>query len=280
MADDKSLLQKLKLEISRSFRLTPYERIVFHKILAHNGIESSEVVLLDELDKGYEVRTSAIQALVHIQSQSVYDRLITILSEPKLNDYDISAIFRYYAQYKNSNDITFIIEYYNSNENLSPEIKNEIFNTLSELGGDSSELWDFLSKIIEEDADPISTEYAISSFNNIENIDYLCSLLNNKKTPYKKAIFQTLGKIAKSSDNEIADEHQATSNDNSIMLELRISLSKIAIVFDDFTPNEVVAYISVLAASNHREFFIYTMKAISLSDIAQRHKILQYLLLS
>ncbi|MBN2802298.1 MAG: hypothetical protein JXR91_04300, partial [Deltaproteobacteria bacterium] len=62
MADEKSLLQKVKLEISRSFKLTPYERLVFHKILAFNAIDVAESLLLDDLGKGRYIRSYVIQS--------------------------------------------------------------------------------------------------------------------------------------------------------------------------------------------------------------------------
>ncbi len=63
MSDEKNFLQTIKLEISRNFRLEPYERKAFHRILGLVKSQQGKDILLRELEKGGDIRKSAIGVL-------------------------------------------------------------------------------------------------------------------------------------------------------------------------------------------------------------------------
>ena len=81
MAEEKSFLQTIKLEISRSFKLVPYERLAFHKIL---GILKSDVgmsILIKEMEKGSDIRRSAIAVLVSFDKPEAMKALVSYLGK-------------------------------------------------------------------------------------------------------------------------------------------------------------------------------------------------------
>lgn len=71
MSDDKNFLQSIKLEISRNFKLDAYERVAFHKVLACAKSNAGKDVLIREIEKGGDVRTSAMKALGEFSDPSV-----------------------------------------------------------------------------------------------------------------------------------------------------------------------------------------------------------------
>src|SRR6056297_967298 len=72
MVMEKDLVQSLKLELSKKFRLSPYERLAFHSILSIRKTESSLEILTADLDKTPIVRKSAIKTLSGYDAEKVY----------------------------------------------------------------------------------------------------------------------------------------------------------------------------------------------------------------
>jgi HEAT repeat protein len=79
LSDEKNFLQTIKLEISRNFRLEPYERKAFHRILALVKSQQGKDILLRELEKGGEIRQSAISMLAEFKDPSLVDVFIQLL---------------------------------------------------------------------------------------------------------------------------------------------------------------------------------------------------------
>ena len=61
--EEKSFLQAVKLQISRSFKLVPYERLAFHRIIGILRTDVGMGILLKDLDAAPDIRRSAIEVL-------------------------------------------------------------------------------------------------------------------------------------------------------------------------------------------------------------------------
>ena len=86
MSEDKNFLQSIKLELSRNFKLDPYERIAFHKILAHAKSNAGKEILIQEVDRGGDIRISALNALSEFNDSSLVPLFVSVLAAEPLDE--------------------------------------------------------------------------------------------------------------------------------------------------------------------------------------------------
>lgn len=143
MAQDQ--LQTLKLEISKNAKLLPYERIAFHKILGIQKTENGMQVLLKELNSIPLVRESAILTLKEFNHKEVRSALLSILKKQISNEEKI-YIFQNFEKYGTPELFPVIIDYIEKNktDNDSLPVLIHAFNVLRNIGGNSSEVKNFL----------------------------------------------------------------------------------------------------------------------------------------
>ncbi len=108
MSDEKNFLQTIKLEISRNFRLEPYERKAFHSILAFVKSQQGRDILVREIEKGGDIRLSALGALSRFDDPSLVDLFIQLL-EKDLTDEETILVLNYLAGFTDERIIPSVI---------------------------------------------------------------------------------------------------------------------------------------------------------------------------
>jgi len=172
LAEEKSFLQTIKLEISRSFKLVPYERLAFHKVL---GILKSDVgmsILIKELERGPDIRHSAISILVNFDHPDVLSALVSQLRN-NITDRECIMIFEHVRRRggtENIKDIITFIENYLGHQG-SRAIITMAFDVLKIIGIESDEVLNFLmTKISAKRLDPQIRSLVIESLSSFKSI--------------------------------------------------------------------------------------------------------------
>ncbi len=153
MVGEKSFLQTIKMEISRNFRLAPYERIAFHKILSLLKTENGKNILIKELEKNADIRASAVETLTHFDDPAVMDRLKELLAA-NITDKEKCSILNHLRQKGSARDAAFIAEFIDKNRGSTASlmVMEMAFDALKALGRGSDETRDFLLSLLDPDS--------------------------------------------------------------------------------------------------------------------------------
>ncbi|MCP4130649.1 MAG: hypothetical protein GY754_06670 [bacterium] len=279
---EKSFLQTIKLEISRNFKLTPYERIAFHKIL---GVLKSEIgmnILVKELDKGPDVRESAIATLVNFDNPQILATILPYLGDT-ISGAEKKNILDHIERFGHTGNITDIIVFIEKEkEGLLTETSQETldilahaFSVLSKKGEESDELLTYLRSIIfSDDSEPVIVSLAIMTLSAFRNIRVFEELLNRNDDLITASVYNALydlyKRVADSAALKEKDEEDyytySQREEDEILLDIRVLLGKKTQNFDSYTNRTKVAFINAMVCCNHREYLIYTMKALTSSD--------------
>ncbi len=277
MAEEQSFLQSIKIDISRSFKLAPYERLTFHRIL---GILKSDVgmnILTRELERGPETRSSAISALSGFEKPEALAALAAFIDQD-ITDAERIMIFETLKKRGGTEHVRGIIEFINGagEHQNSTECIAAAFDALRAAGGDSEDVMGFLtSNINSERADPqigcLSIE-ALSSFKSITEFE---SILKKGDDDQCHAAYRAIYTLAadladravrsKSEDDRLFT--YSPDSEDRIVLEIRVLLGKMTHNFDGYSNRTKNAFICAMMACNHREHLIYTMKALTSGDV-------------
>jgi hypothetical protein len=277
VAEEKSFLQTIKLEISRSFKLVPYERLAFHKVL---GILKSEVgisILIKEMERGPDIRYSAISTLVTINHPAVLSALVAQLGM-NITDRERIMIFEHlkkFGGHGSIKDVMGFIENYMGSQG-SREVVTIAFEVLKTIGSESDEVLNFLmSKINAERIDPQIKSLAIESLSSFKSISVFEKLLKKGDDVLRYAAYKAIYSLAvdladKARKEKTEDDRLYTyspDTEDKIILDIRVLLGKMSHEFDAYSSRSKIAFISAMIACNHREYLIYTMKALTSNDM-------------
>jgi len=276
LPDEKNFLQSIKLEISRKFRLVPYERIAFHKILGMLRNDTSRELLLNELKKGSDIRHSAISALTDFNHPEVTDTLCNFLHE-NITVSEAIAILDNIEKNGSEKHHEAILEYIRKKSedknNLLPVAK--AFNVLKTTGSGSDNVLTFLQSIVRSpETDPEFKAQAIKSLSPFRVISTFEELLKDDDDTVCRAVYEALYEL-NNSVNEEAERKKTASEieftysqetEDEILLDIRVLLGKKTQKFDSYSNRTKTAFISAMLACNHREYLIYTMKALTSKD--------------
>ncbi len=277
MAEEKSFLQTIKLEISRSFKLVPYERLAFHKVL---GILKSDVgmsILAKELDRGPDVRYSAIATLATFESPGALPILVTQLAKG-ITDEERIMVLEYVMDRGSGNNIKEIIAFIEKKQefNYSHFVTAVAFDVLKTIGAETEEVLNFLASIINtERVDPQLKSLAIESLSSFKSMALFEKLLKKGEDAFcysaYKAIYSLAADLAdKAQMMKTEDDRLYTyspDSEDKIVLDIRVLLGKMTHEFDTYSNQTKNAFICAMIACNHREYLIYTMKALTSNDI-------------
>ena len=108
MSEEKNFLQSIKLEISRSFKLDPYERVAFHNILGILKSEAGKSLLLKEIEKGGDITASAINVLVRFNDKTLLP-VMTSLLEKKISPVEKDIILDFIRQNGGADEVQAVI---------------------------------------------------------------------------------------------------------------------------------------------------------------------------
>ncbi|MBN2159488.1 MAG: HEAT repeat domain-containing protein [Spirochaetes bacterium] len=277
MAEEKSFLQNIKLEISRSFKLVPYERLAFHKII---GILKSDVglsILIKELERGPDIRQSALLALASFNHPEALSTLLAYLTK-NITDDERLVILDHVKRTGSAADIKAVIgfiQHYQEKQG-SLEVTTRAYEVLGIIGVESEEVLKFVvSKINEERLDPLVRALAIESLSSFKSISVFENLLKKGEDAFcfgaYKAIYKLSIELAEKARQMKSEDDRlytySPDTEDKIVLEIRVLLGKMAHDFDSYSNRTKIAFICAMIACNHREYLIYTMKALTSSDV-------------
>ncbi len=276
LAEEKSFLQTIKLEISRSFKLVPYERLAFHKVLAILKSDIGKSILIKEMEKGPDIRYSAIASLAAFEYPDATSALVSQLNK-NISEQEQVMILGHLMRHGapgNTADLIGFIEK-GQERQASPVVMASAFNVLKKIGAGSGEVLSFLvAKINAERPDPLIRSMAIEALSSFKSISQFEAILKKGDEAYCYAAYRAIYELA----SDMADKARLMKTDDDrlytyspdsedkIVLEIRVLLGKMTHEFDGYSGRVKVAFISAMIACNHREYLIYTMKALTSDD--------------
>lgn len=276
MAEEKNFLQTIKLEISRSFKLVPYERLAFHKIM---GILTSDIgmsILIKELEKGPDIRLSAIAALMNFKKPEVLAALLLHLKK-NISDTEKIMILDHVKKYGGMEVIGDIIQFIESlgEKPSSFAVLSRAFDVLSVIAPESQEVMKYLmEKVNAAKIDPQIKSLAIQSLSSFKIMQVFEEILKSGNDGYCYSVYRAIYSLAvdladRALKNKTDDDRLFTyspDSEDKIILDIRVLLGKLTHAFDSYSSKTKIAFICAMIASNHREFLIYTMKALTSTD--------------
>jgi len=274
---EKDFLQSLKLEISKKFTLTPYERIAFHKILGIQKSENGIKILIRDLAKGDLIRRSAISILKEIALPEVTDAFISLLSSEDILGDEFFDILDHVEQYGNASHSKVLIDFISLHMEKTDFIGHicKAIYTLGQIGFEDPAASAFIIKTINDTTMFEQVRVAaIESFTNTTDIGMLEPLLREGNDRIAYAVYRALAGIA---DHEMK-KYEATAEDDLFtvmpgqddrtLLDIRVLLGKMSSHFDGYSRETKAAYIMAMVLCGHREFIVYTMKTLTSNDAA------------
>ena len=275
---EKDFLQSLKIEISKNFTLAPYERIAFHKILGYVKSENGLRILLRDIHKPGLIRTSAIDVLKNFTYPDVADAFLDLLvTKDDLSREEYYGIIEHIEKYGNSKHAVGLIEYMSRIIDKTDYLEYlcKTVYTLGQIGHDDPTSNTYVSDIIKntEMFEKLRSS-AIESFTYTENISMMENLLRENNDRISYAVYRALAGIA---DREMMKyESNATDDlftvmpgqDDRLLLDIRVLLGKMSPHFDSYSRETKSSYIMAMIMSGHREFIVYTLKALTSNDPA------------
>ncbi len=273
---EKDLVQSLKLDISKKFRLSPYERMAFHSILTLRKTENALEILKTDLAKSPVVRKSAINALVTFEDDAVHDILVKLLKKELSIDETI-LIIDYLSDHGREEDIPLIRSFIaNSMQNpgLSPAIPHA-FESIRQTGAADNETRSFLLDIInDKNVDPYIKYYAIRACTIFRDIGLFENLLRQDNEQFRSSCFNSLAILSRELRKEAEQQREekvqeygyqptATDPDDSTIVDIRVLLGKYSSRFQDYETATKISFVEAMIESNHRETHIYVMNALT-----------------
>lgn len=279
MSDEKNFLQTIKLEISRNFRLEPYERKAFHRILGLVKSQQGKDILLREIEKGGEIRQSAISMLAEFKDISLIDLFIQLL-EKDLSDDEKIIILRFLSEFNDEKILTPVINLIEKHKGKRDQeyLIKTAFYVLKQNGAGRSELQQFLHSFISDQNSPdLFLAGAINTLSVFRNISIFEDLLKRNNDRISYYVFSSLYNFNLSLKVDTEDEDDYSSSEwtppknltpeEELLLQIKVLLGKMTARFDDFSVDTKVAYLNAMLSCNHRESVIYIMKALESKNL-------------
>jgi HEAT repeat protein len=273
---EKDILQSLKLEISKNFTLTPYERIAFHKILAFRKSDNGLKFLLRDLLKGGLVRRSAISVLKDFTNPEVAGAFLDIIATSEdLTSDEFYDIMEHVERNGTKDHLPAVREYitkFIEKTEQSEYVARAVF-VLGRVGSGDQDTMTFIRDIIENTTmfERVRSA-AVESFVHDFSAELMESLLRENNDKISLAVFRSIAEIAdremlryeESSEDEIFTV--MPGQDDRVLLDIRVLLGKMSPFFDRYSRETKASYIMAMIMSGHREFIVYTMKALTSND--------------
>jgi HEAT repeat protein len=289
MAKDKDFLQTIKLEISKNFKLVPYERIAIHKILGIVRSENGINILLREIYKEPLVRASAISILKNIKSEVVTKTLMQLLNEPIGIDEKIDVL-EHVERFGDLTNVEDLITFIETNREIdeSMPVAERAFDVLRLIGSGSDTVFEYFSRIaMDKGIDERIRSLAIIGLSSFDDVSHYETFLQEDS---EEIIFSTYKAISifcnsfmERFEEERKDDQFYTFQpeiEDMTILEIRVFLGKMTKNFDLYNNRIKTAFINAMISCNHREFIIYTMKALTSEDSSLIKMVLYQLLLN
>lgn len=275
MSDDKNFLQSIKLEISRNFKLDPYERIAFHKVLACAKSNAGKDVLIREIQKGGDVRTSAMNALGEFIDPDIISVFMPILNSTS-SDVEIHIILDFLYNNGSENEVESLMKLIDDKKE-NPEnafIIKKAFNVLKNIGENNDLFHKYLISVLNNpESGAVILESAIDASSVLRRHDIYEELIRRNKDRISYFVFLSIynlnHKLIKNDVIErdeyippVLNEDSSMSEEDELLLNIKVLLGKITSKYEDFSVDTKSAYINAMLSCNHRESVIYAMKAL------------------
>jgi hypothetical protein len=275
LSDDKNFLQSIKLEISRNFKLDPYERIAFHKVLACAKSNAGRDILIREIEKGGDIRTSALNALSEFKDPSIISVFTAILGKDH-TDEELLIILDFLFFNGSAAEVPLLIQVLETRR-AKPEgayIIKKIFNVLKKIGENDSAFHQYLLAIINNpESETAMLEGAINAVSILKRPDIYEELIkrNNDRISYHVFLsIYNLNLILIKDDEVEKDEYtppvlnddKGMNEEEQLQLNIKVLLGKITSKYEEFSVDTKNSYINAMLSCNHRESVIYAMRAL------------------
>lgn len=279
MSDEKNFLQTIKLEISRNFKLEPYERKAFHRILAMVKSQQGKDILLKEIDKGGDIRLSALSVLARFKDPSLVDLFIKLL-EKDLSDQEKILILNHLSEFNDERILEPVISLIEKSRGRREHdyLIKIAFYTLKKNGAGNSILQQYLNSVIGDPNSPdILIAGAVNTLSVFRDTAVFEDLLkkNNDRVSYH--VFSSIYNFNLSIKQSVDDEEDYSSPewfppkdltpDDELLLRIKVLIGKMTSRFDDFSVDTKIAYLNAMLSCNHRETVIYVMKALESKNL-------------
>lgn len=279
MSDEKNFLQTIKLEISRNFRLEPYERKAFHRILALVKSQQGRDILLREIEKGGDIRLSALSVLAEFKDPSLVDLFIQLL-EKDLSDDEKILILNFFSEFNDEKILSPVINLIEKNRGSRDKeyLVRLAFYTLKKNGAGSSELEQFLNSVISDQNSPdLFIAGAVNTLSVFKNTEVFEDLLKRNNDRVSYYVFSSIYNFNLSIKHSVEDEEDYSSPEwspprdltpeDELLLRIKVLIGKMTSRFDDFSVDTKIAYLNAMLSCNHRETVIYVMKALESKNL-------------
>ncbi|MCX7677625.1 MAG: hypothetical protein N2316_00230 [Spirochaetes bacterium] len=266
------ILQSIKLEISKGFKLSPYERIALHKILGLKKSQEGMKILINDVYKDPLFRESAICELKNSNSDEVKKVFRELLSA-KLTNVEMTHVFDYFEKYATKEDLPLIQELCNKHaKDSDPYIAIRACKVLGLKGLDDPSTVEFLKRLSFSTEVPESIRAAAiiagAFWNDISKME---ELLKENRDEIQRAVYKSLAllsektlnpaKTTKSEEDEMFSYNPET--EDKAIISVRVLLGKMTSHFDNYSTKVKVEFINAMLGCNHRETLIYIMKALT-----------------
>lgn len=273
--EEKSFLQAVKLQISRSFKLVPYERLAFHRIIGILRTDVGMGILLKDLDAAPDIRRSAIEVLSRFNQPQALAGLAACLKR-EITDEEKLAILECIKAKGGIDYARELMAFIDTaREKGRPDVVERAFDALGTVGAGSEEVRRYLVEIIESDRlDRHLKACAIEALVSFKPVSLLESILKKDDDEFAYRVYRVIYGIAvRLLDEESAKRSEddriytyVPGSEDKLMLELRVLLGKMTNAFDKYSNKTKVAFVCAMMASHHREYLTYVMKALTSGD--------------
>ena len=279
MSEDKNFLQSIKLELSRNFKLNPYERIAFHKILAHVKSNAGKETLVSEVERGGDIRISALNALSEFNDPSLLPLFVSILAKEPLEE-ELLIILDFFYNNGTADEIPYLIEFIDNkkDDKIAEFVIRRIFNVLKKIGRDDPDFHQYITDILNNsESDIVILEGAINAASTLKSTNIFEELLKRNNDHISYHVFLSIYNLnltlvtERNEDdfenyNPRINDEKNMSDDENLLLNIKVLLGKIVSKYDSFSNETKNAYLNAMLSCNHRESIIYLTKALESRD--------------
>lgn len=274
---EKDYLQSLKVEISRSFKLVPYERMAFHRLLGIVRSENGTGILLRELEQEPYVRESAFLVLKDFDRPEVGPALIDFVNGGETSVTEKLCALENIERFGSPELLDSIITFIEKNEGDSSQIEavEKAFSILRIHGTQSQDVAGFIRKIATDREKNVALRcFAIEALSAFKDVSLYEDFLREKNEAVSCSVYNSLAMLSDAIMKEAEDSRgeedvsytYAPEFEDRLILNVRVLLGKMTSQFDSYSRRVRTAFINAMICSNHREFLIYTMKALTSDD--------------
>ncbi len=273
MATD--ILQTIKLEISKGFKLIPYERIALHKILGLKKSPEGVKILISDVYKDPLFRESALCELKNHSGDEVKAVFRELLFS-NISPAEINHVLDYFETFAGSDDLPPILKFCEKHlVDEDPAIVLRICRVLGIRGGANPAVRDFLKKLAKNsNGNFLVRSAAVIAGAFFEDVSQSEELLREGNEEITRAVYKSLAILAEKilAQTKLArkeDDQMFTYNpdaEDKAIIEIRVLLGKMTVHFEGYSARVKTEFINAMLASNHRETLIYVMKALTAGD--------------